>query len=461
MNRTAQLLEPEVRELLDKEQYRELRDALAGLEPHDVSEVLEELDAADAAIMFRLLNRETASAVFADLDADQQEALIGELGEARAGKLVESLSPDDRAAFLDELPPRVARGLIQRLSPENRRVTQQILGYPEQSVGRHMTPDYVRIRPDWTVARALEHLRKYGRDAETVHWVFVVDDDRHLIDDLHIRTLLLADPQATIASLMDERFIAVGATDDQEHAVRAMADYDRSALPVIDRDGVLLGIVTYDDIADIAEAEATEDIQKLGGVEALDEPYMQTSLAMMVRKRGLWLGILFVFQVLTIGVMGAFSDQLEKAVILMLFVPLIISAGGNTGTQAASLLVRALALREVEPGMWRRVLRRELLTGLCLGGALGLLGFVIVVGLHFTGVAPHDEFMRIGFAVGVSVLAIVTWATALGSAFPLILDKLGLDPATISSPLVATLMDLSGIVIYFVVAVIVLTGSVL
>jgi len=461
VNPTIQLLEPEIRELLEAGRYRELRESLRDLEPHDVADLLCALDAQGAAVAFRILPREMATEVFAELEADDQERLIGEMGDERAVRVIDAMEPDDRVALLDELPPEVARRLIAALSPEQRRITRRMLGYDAESVGRLMTPEYVRVRPEWTVGRAIEQIRRYGKDAETVHWVFVIDEQGRLIDDLHIRRILLADPERTIRELMDDRFVSVEATEDREEAVIKMADYDRSALPVVDAGGVLLGIVTYDDIADVAEAEATEDIQKLAGLEHLDLPYLQTSLGVMLRKRGVWLAILFLFQVVTIGVMSAFDEQLERAVILALFVPLIISTGGNTGTQAASLLVRALALRELEPRLWKRVLRRELVTGLCLGTGLGVMGVGVVLGLDLAGIAPHPSAGRIGLVVGFSVLAIVTWATSIGSAFPLILERLGLDPATISSPLVATLMDVSGIVIYFALALVLLSGSVL
>ena len=247
------------------------------------------------------------------------------------------------------------------------------MGYAPESVGRLMTPDYVRVRPAWTVAQALDHIRRYGQDAETVHWVYVVDDRGALIDDLHIRSLLLADPEATIESLMDNTFISLGARDDREEAVRMMARYDRTALPVTDSAGHLLGIVTADDVADVAEEEATEDIQKLAGVQVLGEPYTSIRVWDMVRKRGFGLCLLFPAQVLTVAVLAFFEPQISEIVVLALFVPLIISSGGNTGTQASSLLIRAIALDEVSPGDWWRVLRKELWTGLALGLLLGSL----------------------------------------------------------------------------------------
>ena len=408
-----------------------------------------------------MLPQGLAGDVFAELEPDSRTLLIEALGTDRARRAVTSMEPDDQARFLDELPPEVAAGFVNSLLPDDRRELQAILGYPPDSVGRLMTPDYVRARADWTVAQTLGHIRRYGKDAETVHWIYVVDDRRRLLDALHIRTLLLADPEAIIRDLMDERFESLAATDDREEAVRAFNRYDRTALPVVDSGGALLGIVTFDDVADVAEEEFTEDMHKLGGLEALDQPYLATGFRAMCKKRGGWLAGLFVLQLLTIGVMSVFGETLDAAVILAIFIPLIISSGGNTGTQAASLLVRALALEQVEPGEWKRVLGRELGTGLVLGSVLGVLGTLTVVGASATGVVTTDYAWRVGLVVGASVLGIVVWGSVAGSLLPLLLERLGVDPATSSSPLVATLMDVSGLTIYFVVAVVFLRGTVL
>lgn len=458
MNPTTQLLVPEVRGLIGEARYRELRDALRGLDPPDVADLLSELEPQEATVAFRILPRDFASEAFSELDAETQEELIHELGEERALRLVESLDPDDRVALLDELPPSVARRLLDRLSPQNQRVTRQMMGYAEESVGRLMTPDYVRVRRHWTVGKALEHVRRYGKDAETVHWVFVIDEQGRLIDDLHIRKILLADPSATIESLMDDRFLALSASDDQEDAVRMMNRYDRSALPVVDSRGVLLGIVTYDDMADIAEAEATEDIHKLAGVEVLDRSYTQTGIREMLRKRGGVLGTLFAAQTLTIAVVGAFEERIASIAVLIAFIPLIIASGGNTGTQTASLLVRALSLEEVAPSDWKGVLLKELLTALGLGLVLGCLGFLSVQLYALTPLIETDMPLRIGLTVGISIMAIVVWAVLIGAMFPLLLERVGLDPATISSPLVATMMDVSGLIIYAGAVTLVLGG---
>lgn len=460
-NFTAQLLEPEVRELVRAGRYSEVRAVLHELPPADVADLLDELPAADAAVAFRFLSRDHAGEAFAELDHDKQETLIEELGTEDSLRVVEAMNPDDRAALLDELPSSVAQRLMNSLSPENRSETQAILGYPADTIGRLMTPDFVQLSPEWTITRAMEHIRRYGRDAETVHWVYVVDDQGTLIDDLHIRSLLLADPDETIQSLMDDRYLALAATGDREEAVHMMGRYDRTALPVVDTRGHLIGIVTSDDVADVAEEEATEDIQKLGGMEALDEPYMQAGFAEMLKKRGGWLCILFFGQMLTIPVLAFFEDQLKVTPVLVLFVALIIASGGNTGTQAASLLIRALALKEISRGDWRRVFKKELLTGLFLGSALGILGFCGVLFWNMVGIAHTPFPIHVGIVVGISIVGIVLWAVMLGSMFPLILHRLGLDPATISSPLVATLMDVSGLIIYFAIAYIILRGTIL
>lgn len=456
---TVQLLEPEIREAIAERRFAELRTALREIDPPDLAELLEELEPTEAAIVFRLLYREEAAEAFSYLESDLQEELVEHLGDERALKLLEEMHADDRAAFLDELPAEASSRLIAKLSPENRRITQQILNYPEESVGRLMSPDYVRIRKHWTVQHAIEHIRKHGHDAETINWIFVVGDRLKLLDELPIRRLLLADAEETIESLCDGRVVSLAATDDREEAVRVMARYDRTALPVVDTAGGLVGIITFDDVADVAEEEVTEDIQMLGGMEALDQPYMQTGFLEMVRKRGVWLAILFAGQTVTVAVLSMFQDQLEAIVALALFIPLVISCGGNSGSQASTLVTRALALDELEPSDWFRIVRREIVTGLLLGMALGTLAMCTVLvwsTLHSVdpekaGVQP--PIVQIAAVITLAVAGVVTWGTLVGSLLPLVLKKARLDPAVASTPLVATLMDTSGMLIYFGFAV--------
>lgn len=460
MTPTAELIQPEVAELVREHAYSELRAALEGIPPADVADIMLSLGPDERAVCFRFLTRDDAGEVFSYLEPEVQEELIAKLGDA-ALRVVEGMDPDDRVRLLDELPTEVAQRLIASLSPEDRKQTQAILGYPPESVGRLMNPDYIRLKPEWTIGHALEHIRKYGNDAETINIVYVVDDLGVLIDDIRLRSLFLANPEETVASLMNQNFVGLRADQDQEDAVRMMARYDRIALPVTDSRGVLLGIVTADDVADVAEAEATEDIQKLGGVEALEQPYIHTGPIEMFRKRGFWLSALFVGQTITILVLGRFQDQLDRAVVLSLFMPLVMSCGGNSGSQAAALITRALALGEVSPKDWHRIVRKEIVSALMLAAVLGFLGFLCVEAFARTGVAKTPHIFPLAMAISFAVGLVVMWGTLLGSMLPLLLRRLGFDPATASSPMVATLMDASGTLIYLGIAVLILTGTVL
>ncbi|MCA9275242.1 MAG: magnesium transporter [Phycisphaerales bacterium] len=455
------LLEPDLQRLIDERAYRELRVSLSAMEPADIADMIETLPPESGVVAFRVLPREVSGETFAELNQQVQESLLQELGTERSARVIEMMDPDDRVALLDELPIEIATRLIAQFSPSNRRVTQAILGYPADSVGRLMTPNYVRVRQDWTIDKVLEHIRRYGNNAETINWVFVIDKDSKLIDDIHIREIILAEPGTPISELMDNEYVALYAADDQEEAVRVMNRYDRTALPVVDSLGLLVGIVTADDIADVAEEEFTEDVHKLGGMEALDAPYMSSPVLSMFKKRGGWLAGLFLMQVFTISIMGFFDEQLNKAVVLALFVPMIIASGGNTGTQAASLLVRAIAVEEVTLRSWWKIMRKELLTGLCLGVTLGLLGLLVVWILSHTPMVETPHLVPLATTVGLAVFMIVIWGSLIGSMFPLLLDRVGLDPAASSSPLVATLMDVSGLTIYFVVALALLRGTIL
>jgi magnesium transporter len=371
------------------------------------------------------------------------------------------MAPDDRTALLEELPGQVTARLLNLLSPRERAVAQSLLGYPEESIGRLMTPDYLRVREDWTMARVLEHVRRFGRDSETLNVLYVVDRDGKLVDDVRMREVLLADPEKRVADLMDHEFVALHASDDQEEAVIEFRRHDRTALPVVDSRGVLVGIVTVDDVLDVAEAEATEDIQKIGGSEVFDEPYLAIDLTTMIRKRASWLVILFLSEMLTATAMGFFQNELARAVVLALFIPLIISSGGNSGSQAATLIIRALAVGEVTLGDWFRVVRREIGAGLALGCILGSIGFLrIAIWSQFTSLyGPH--WLAVAVTVAVALIGVVLWGTLSGSLLPLLLKRLGLDPATSSAPFVATLVDVTGLVIYFGVASFILRGRML
>lgn len=479
MNPTAELLCPEVQELIREQRFSELREALHLVHPADIAEILSGLDVADAAVGFRFLQRDDAAQAFAYLTPEAQESLISKMSTEQVVNVVEAMSPDDRAKLVDELPEEVAQRIVASLSPESRKVTQAILGYPPRSVGRLMTPDYVRLRPGWTVAEALSHIRKYGRDAETINVVYVIDNEGRLIDDMRLRSLLLADPSAKIEDLMNRSFVTLRADQPQHEAVELMQRYDRTALPVVDSRGALVGIVTADDVADVAQQETTEDIQKMGGMEALDEPYSSISMWRLLKKRGVWLAVLFLGELLTASAMAYFQAEIEKAAVVALFLPLIISSGGNSGSQASTLIIRAMALGELTLKQWWWVMRRELACGLLLGVFLGLIGMTRIHLWQWLRIANYDSnrayiqedthgaynipglYHHIALAVGIALVGVVLWGTIVGAMLPFILRRLRLDPATISAPLVATLVDVTGLIIYFTVAMVVLRGTLL
>ena len=438
-----------------------LRKALAPWLAQDLAPHLARLSPEQLATLFRCASREVAAQTFGYLPLETQRRLMKLLSQEQAAQLLESLPPDDRTAFLQDLPLEVAMQLLSLLSPQERDVAKTLLAYPEHSVGRMMTLDFVAMPGGGTVAEALARIRREGFDRETLNVVYIVDEDGRLVDDVRVRRLLLADPSMPLRELLDGNAPALSATDDRETALREFRHYDRAVLPVVDEARRIIGIVTADDMLDVASEEATEDIQKLGGSESLDEPYSTIPLARMVKKRATWLVVLFLGEMLTASAMGYFEDEISKAVVLALFVPLVISSGGNAGSQAATLVIRALALGEFGLRDWWRIMRRELIAGLCLGLILGVVGFVrIAVWAQFTDLyGPH--WILVASAVGSSLVGIVLWGSLSGSMLPLLLKRLGLDPATSSAPFVATLVDVTGLVIYFTVAWLFLRGVLL
>ncbi len=447
--------------LIESRDFNALRDQTRNWRAGDIANLMEPLSAEKEAIAFRLLPRERAAKVFSYLPLERQQELLKAMAHGEVISILNAMSPDDRTSLLEELPANATQQLLNSLSSQERSVASRLLGYAEDSVGRLMTPDFVRIRPQWTVSHALDHIRRYGKDSETMGMIYVIDKQGKLIDDLRMRQILLASPRTRVADLMDSRFVALKATDKREAAVEAFKDSDLVSLPVTDSEGILLGIVTVDDILDVAEEEATEDIQKIGGSEALDGPYMKIALPRMVRKRASWLIILFLSEMLTATAMGRFEDEIAKAVVLSIFVPLVISSGGNSGSQASTLIIRAMALGEVRLRDWWRVMRREILSGLALGAILGTIGFIRISSwaLLFHSYGPHWPLLAL--TVGLALIGIVLWGTLAGSMLPFLLRRLGIDPATSSAPFVATLVDVSGLIIYFTVAAFVLHGTLL
>jgi magnesium transporter len=465
----GKILIPEIKSLIDARDFNALREIFREWAPADVAEVILDLPEDDQCIIFRVLPHSLAADVFEYLDVEAQQQLLRAMAHEQVVGILNEMSPDDRTALLEEMPSAAARQLIRLLTPEERRIAQSLLGYPEGSVGRLMTPDFIAVHKDWTVKEVLDYVRENGQDSETLNVIYVADERGKLIDDLRIREFLLKPLTAKVSDIGDRAFVALNVNDSQEEALNAFRKYDRVALPVVDSNGVLVGIVTSDDMLDVAEEEATEDIQKFGGMEALDEPYMRISLWRMVRKRAGWLIILFLGEMLTATAMASYQQELAKALVLALFLPLIISSGGNSGSQASTLMIRAMALGEVTLRDWWHVMRREIQAGLSLGAILGVIGTVRVAVwaiaderyFHHQPPIYGDHWPLVAITVGITLLGVVLWGTLSGSMLPFLLRRVGADPAASSAPFVATLVDVTGLIIYFSIALLIMRGSML
>jgi magnesium transporter len=441
--------------------FQDLREQLTELRPPELAAALSKLRHDEQVIAFRILPRGLAAAVFEYMPPESQRGLLKAMGQEDVAALLNRMSPDDRTSLLSELPANATKQLLELLTPEERHEAVTLLGYAPGTVGRLMTPHYIAVREDWTVQQVLDYVRAHGQNSETLNVIYVVDEDGVLIDDIRIREFLVVPLTLRVSDLMDRRFVTLKATDTQESAVAVFRHEDRTALPVTDTAGVLIGIVTVDDVLDVAEAAATRDFQMVGGSEALDEPYMQMSALGMVRKRAGWLVVLFLGEMLTATAMGFFEKEIARAVVLALFVPLIISSGGNSGSQASTLVIRALAIGELKLADVWRVIRREIFSGLALGCILGAIGFLrISIWSAFSDIyGPH--WVLVASTVALALVGVVLWGTLVGSVLPFVLRRLGFDPATSSAPFVATLVDVTGLIIYFSVGVVILRGTLL
>ena len=452
----GKLLQPEVQSLIAERHFTRLREVFQEWPPADLADVVADLPEEDKVVLFRVMPQELAASVFEYLDPEEQEELLHSMGREQAVSILNEMSPDDRTTLLEELPPETVKGLVASLSPPERAVAQNLLGYPEGSVGRLMTPDFIAIRADWTVQQVLDDVRARGSDSETLNVLYVVDDHGKLIDDLRIREFLTKPLEARVSDLMNDLFVTLAVTDTQESAVALFRKYDRTVLPVVDKGGRLVGVVTVDDVLDVAEEVATADAHKFGGLEApLDLPYMSSTLWEMFRKRGSCLVLLFISEMLTATAMQSYEEEIEKAVALSLFVPLVMSSGGNSGSQGSTLVIRAMALGEVTLKDWWRVAAREIMSGLSLGLLLGTVGFLrislwTILGWDHGQYSTHPYILAL--AVGVALVGIVAWGSLMGAMLPFILKLCRFDPATSSAPFVATLVDVTGLIIYFTVA---------
>jgi magnesium transporter len=436
-------IKPEIENLISNRAWADLRHLLSEWPAPEAADLLRALERPDRLVVFRVLPRGLAADVFSYLEREDKENLLRDLKNGETRQLLANLSPDDRTHLLEEMPGQATQRLLNLLDPEDFAEASALLGYPEESVGRIMTPDYVAVRPGWSIGRALTHVRRHGKDSETINRIYVVDGDWRLLDDFELRRLILADPEKTVADLMDHNFVAVSAFDDREEAVRKIQRYDLVALPVLDSGGVLLGIVTVDDLLDVAQAEATEDFHRVGAVEPLKMSYHEATVAELFRRRIGWLAVLVVINLVSSGVIAVFEETLQAVIALAFFIPLLIGSGGNAGAQSATLMVRAIAVGDVLVEQWLRAFLKELGVGATLGLAMGALSGVL-------GVLRGG--LRVGLVVASSMICIVIIANLVGTLLPFALTKLKLDPAVASSPLIATIADACGLVIYFSIA---------
>lgn len=455
------IIKEKVETLMAADDRAELRNFLDDLNITDVAQLVEEMPEFETSIIANM-SVHRAAIVFKNLDFAVQKRIIQNLPPNKTAELLNELPPDDRTDFLEELPSNAVRELIKLLNPEERKVTLSLLGYPENSIGRLMTPDYVYVYPHNTVEEVFATIRKHGKDSETINVIYVINEKGELLDDIRIRDFILSPPDKKVEDLMNYRVDSLNAYDDQEKAYEMFKKQNRIALPVVSNTNKLLGIVTIDDVLWVASEEFSEDVQKIGGTSALEMPYLQTPILRLFKKRVVWLVVLFLGELLTASAMAYFEDEIAKAVVLALFVPLIISSGGNSGSQAATLVIQAMAVGEVKVKDWWRVMHREIISGILLGTVLGAIGFLRIFLWH--AIAPGlygEHWVLIGITVSLALLGVVLWGTFAGSMLPLVLKRLGADPAVSSAPFVATLVDVTGLIIYFSLAFMILTGTLL
>lgn len=446
----TELLKPEISELIEKQNWVALQESIEDWPVPEIAELIMDLGPSDRVVLFRLLPKTRMSEVFSHMEPESQNRLVEDLTDEETRHILTNMAPDDRTMFLEELPGQITQRLLNLLNPQDLREATKLLGYPEESVGRLMTPDYIAVRPGWTIRECIKHIRAKGKQSETLNMIYVTDTSWKLLDALELKHFILSEPDDTVAEIMDESFISVKAFDDREDAVSLMQKYDKTVLPVLDSDGTLLGIVTVDDVLDVAEEEATEDFHKTAALAPLQRTYRETSIFELFQKRIGWLMILVFVSLMSSGVIAAFEETLESAIALAFFIPLLIGSAGNAGAQAATLMVRALATDDVKLSSWLNTTGREILVGIMLGVVMGAACWVL--GMFFGGA-------EIAIIVGLTMISIILLANIIGTLLPFILTLFNLDPAVASSPLIATIMDATGLLIYFWIAILVL-GSI-
>lgn len=440
-----------LKQLIDTRSWSGVRAVLRDVPPPELAELLFEVEKPNRILLFRSLHRDQSAEVFSHLDPGLQDALLKDLTDGEARHLLSELDPDDRTALLEEMPAIATKKMLALLSAEDLREARQLLGYPEETVGRLMTPDYVRVFPEMTAYEALEDIRMIGHDSETINMIYVTNKNGKLLDDFKLRKLILAKQDVPISSLMDDTFVSLSAFDDREMAVSMMQRYDLVALPVTDSNGILLGIVTFDDVMDVAEEEVTEDIHKSASVEPLKMSYHSASVRSLYMKRVSWLIMLVLLNLVSAGVIAAYEESLAEMVVLLFFIPILIASGGNTGAQSSTLIIRALVTGDISLDQWGRTFVKEIAVGALLALTLGVIGGTL-------------GFIRGGFrfdimlAIALSMTTIVIMGNAVGMVLPFVLARLNLDPATASGPLITTIADAGGLLIYFSISTAIIAG---
>ena len=437
----------EVETLLRQGDLDRLHQQINEVHPADIADLLDQLSTEDALAVFQLLPDDVASEVLDETGSPIRQELVEKVDDERLADLLDELPMDDAAEFLEDLPEDITGRLIDLMEPEEAAEVQELLSYEDQTAGRLMTRDVATLRRQWTVAEALDYLRSLT-DAETFHYLYVVDRDGRLLGVVPLRTLIISQPEQTIEAIMSPDVIAAPVTADQEELAELVARYDFFVIPVVDEQNHLLGVVTADDVLDILEEEATEDIQRLGGSEPLDQPYFAVSIFHVYKKRVGWLLLLFLAATLTGTVTKLYTEQLEAAVVLALFIPLIIGTGGNAGSQTVATIIRAITLDEVRLQNVFRALWREVSVGLMLGLTMGIMGFFRAV--------TWDTGLRAALVVALTLPAIVIWSTTVATVVPTLADRLNIDPTVISGPMISTIVDATGLLIYFQLATILL-----
>lgn len=448
-------------QLIQEKNVAELEKVLSPLSGFEIYDIMAGKSEEEQVLIFSVLPPKLAAETFDYLPLRAQKKILSSLSSSLAASILTAMPPDDRTALLQELPRPVIDDYLKLLPVQERNLAVMLLGYPEDSVGRIMTTNYIAVKMDWAIEQVFDQIRDYGHDSETINEIYVVDDNDLLLGEIKLKDLLFFPKDYKVSQIVQQKFVALCTLDKAVMAINIFKKSNRIVLPVVDEDGLLDGIVTIDDILRLASEKNTENIQKIGGTEALDAPYMETPFFELMKKRARWLVIIFVGELFTASAMGFFEDEISKAVVLALFLPLIISSGGNAGSQSTTLIIRALALGEVKIKDWFKIMKREILSGIFLGTVLGIIGFLRVSLWSTFSDIYGEHWGLVALTVSLALICVVLWGSLAGSMLPLLLRRGGFDPAVASAPLVATLVDVTGILFYFWIAMWILKGALL